>query len=566
MHLSHKQVSNQKLKIGVMLDNMDQPAWVYQCLKIITQGDYAEIDTVILNSRPVVQPPSLADKLLNNIERLPSALFEKLLHRAYKKLLHSSTREYDAFETKDLNPLLDGHHVIRVIPDEDKFTDRFTKQSVEAVRARELDVILRFGFRILKGDILHSARCGIWSFHHGDNTINRGGPPGVWEVLESWPVTGSVLQILTDDLDNGKILYRSWSSTNDMSIADNSNDCFWKTLAFMPRKLEELHKLGCSEFLKRIEANNHHPVFYSKPLYTFPGNADLLKLLLAKIYQKTKARLHGLLYFDQWTILYSFNDQIAESLWRYKRITPPKDRFWADPHPVYKDGKYYIFLEEYLYKENKAHIAVIELDESGHHGPARPVLEKPYHLSYPSIFEYEGNHYMLPESIANRTIELYKCTSFPDRWEFQMNLMKDVSAADATLYFYNGKWWLFANMVEHEGASTWDELYLFYSDQLLSEDWTPHPENPVVSDARNARPAGALFEIDGSLYRPAQNCQYRYGYGFNLNKITCLSETEYRETPVAHVTPDWAKDIVATHTFNRANRLSVIDCQIRRKK
>ncbi len=559
-------MNNKKLKVGVMLDSMHQPAWVYHCLETISQGDYATIDTLILNATPVAPASSLTDKLLNNLEHLPSAIFEKVLHWIYKKILLNSCSEFDAFQTRKLDSLLGGCHQIPVLPIQTRFIDRFPTASVQAIQDRELDVILRFGFRIIKGDILHAARCGIWSFHHGDNMVNRGGPAGFWEVLESWPVTGSVLQILTDDLDNGKVLYRSWTSTNDMSIVDNNNAHFWKTLAFMPRKLRELHALGCREFLNRVESSPRHPEFYSKPLYKFPGNSDLLKLLLEKTFQKIKGRLSDLFYFGQWAILYSFGDEITGALWRYKRITPPKNRFWADPFPVYRNGKYYIFLEEYLYEENKAHIAVIELDESGQHGPARPVLEKPYHLSYPFIFEYEGSYYMVPETFSHQTIELYRCTSFPDQWEFRMELMSNISAADATLYFYHGKWWLFANMPELDGASTWDELHLFYSDELLSQNWTPHPANPIVSDARNSRPAGAIFEKDGRLYRPAQNCQYRYGYGFNMNEITCLTETEYREHPVARVTPDWAKDIVATHTFNHVNKLSVIDGHVRRRK
>ena len=70
------------------------------------------------------------------------------------------------------------------------------------LRIHNLDVAISFGFRILKGRALRIAKHGVWSYHHGDNHINRGGPAGFWEVLEGSPVIGSVLQVLDEDLDN----------------------------------------------------------------------------------------------------------------------------------------------------------------------------------------------------------------------------------------------------------------------------------------------------------------------------------------------------------------------------
>ncbi|MEQ1516354.1 MAG: hypothetical protein ABL931_07700, partial [Usitatibacteraceae bacterium] len=194
------------------------------------------------------------------------------------------------------------------------------------------------------------------------------------------------------------------------------------------------------------------------------------------------------------------------------------------------------------------------------------VLDRPYHLSYPFIFEFENNTYMIPETLANRSIELYKCTEFPHKWEFQKFLMQNCLAVDSTLFNWHGKWWLFANQVETVGASTWDELFLYYSASPTSDDWIPHPGNPIVSDARSARPAGRLFMHNQRIYRPSQNCSGHYGYGFNICEITKLTETEYEEIVVTKVTPNWDKDVISTHTFNYEDGLTVVDCQIRRRK
>jgi hypothetical protein len=97
-------------------------------------------------------------------------------------------------------------------------------------------------------------------------------------------------------------------------------------------------------------------------------------------------------------------------------------------------------------------------------------LKKPYHLSYPFVFQWGEDWYMLPESAANRTVELYRCIHFPDEWAFQHNLLEDVEAYDSTLVEHGGRWWLFANVRAHRAASSWDELHLFHSDSPISRN------------------------------------------------------------------------------------------------
>ena len=51
--------------------------------------------------------------------------------------------------------------VVRVTPIKKKFSDYFTPEDVQRVRDHDLDVVLRFGFRILRGDALKVARHGV---------------------------------------------------------------------------------------------------------------------------------------------------------------------------------------------------------------------------------------------------------------------------------------------------------------------------------------------------------------------------------------------------------------------
>ena len=173
---------------------------------------------------------------------------------------------------------------------------------------------------------------------------------------------------------------------------------------------------------------------------------------------------------------------------------------------------------------------------------------------------------MIPESCSNKTIELYKCVEFPNKWEFKMNLIEDIVAVDATILRHDNKWWMFANVRENYGSSAHDELFLFYSNDLFSSKWKPHVQNPIVSDCKSARPAGKIFSENGRLYRPSQNCSIRYGYGFNINEIILLSENSYAEKLVSRIEPNWDKHIIGTHTFNRVNSLHIIDAIYKRWK
>jgi hypothetical protein len=204
------------------------------------------------------------------------------------------------------------------------------------------------------------------------------------------------------------------------------------------------------------------------------------------------------------------------------------------------------------------------MDCAGNYKKSIPVLQKNYHLSFPSVFEWMDHYYMIPESSANKTIDLYECAHFPCEWQFKMTLMRDIAAVDTTLFYHQGKWWLFTGIAEPEAAGPQFELFLFYSDELFTDQWQPHPLNPIVSDVKKARAAGRIFVKDGRLFRPSQNCSKTYGYGFDINEITDLSETEYCERTVSSVRPTWAKGIIGTHTYAYQKDLTVVDVLTRR--
>ena len=169
---------------------------------------------------------------------------------------------------------------------------------------------------------------------------------------------------------------------------------------------------------------------------------------------------------------------------------------------------------------------------------------------------------MLPESGANRTVEIYRCARFPDEWRLEKVLLRGAPFVDATLHRTADAWWMFVN-AGADGAELHDELHIYTADSLLGE-WRPHAANPVKSDVRSARPAGRLYESGGSLYRPAQICAPLYGTGISINRVLRLNPEEYVECEERRILPAHPAGLLGLHTVNRAGELSVVDGFMRR--
>ena len=238
-------------------------------------------------------------------------------------------------------------------------------------------------------------------------------------------------------------------------------------------------------------------------------------------------------------------------------ILPPKDRFFADPFVFTHQGRDHVFFEDFDYRRGKGSIACLAFDENGRPGRPQTVLRTDYHLSYPFLFEWEGEIYLLPETAETNNVRLFRCRQFPDQWEPDREMLEGRPLVDATVHEHEGRWYMFVNGGE-AGGSLSDELFLFIGETPLGP-WRPHPANPIKSDIRSARPAGRLFRRNGELIRPAQDCAETYGHAINLCRVEELSETRYRERIVDRIEPSWRAGISGCHTLSFSDRLEVID-------
>ncbi len=388
----------------------------------------------------------------------------------------------------------------------------------------------------------------------------RDTPPGLWEALEHQLAIGSRLQVNLPGELAPRVTGRGYSRADDASPLRNQHEAAWRCAAMLVRQLQLLatqapnwgelptDELSANRGLPNLcQALQQVPLHYAK------------RLLASR-----RARAQKLL--DQWIILYKRGTagELATELPSFERLLPPRDVFWADPFPVHRDGREWIFIEEATFEPRRGHLSVIEIDAAGEVIDHQVILKTPYHLSYPNVFEHDGEWYMVPESGEDKTVQLYRCTGWPGQWEKVMNLMEGAACYDSTFVQHDGRWWMFVNMQAYPGQGPDDELHLFYADELLTTDWTPHPLNPIISDVRCARQAGPIFKRDGVIYRPSQHGGGCYGNGTHINRVDELSTKAFAETRLETHYPDWCEQITATHHLAESGGLTVADAVYRR--
>ena len=203
-------------------------------------------------------------------------------------------------------------------------------------------------------------------------------------------------------------------------------------------------------------------------------------------------------------------------------------------------------------------LSVLEIFKDGRYTEPQTILKLDYHLSYPCVFKVENGWYMIPETSANKTIELWKCTEFPLKWEKHSNILEGIEAVDTTPFHHEGMWYLFTS-TRRNCKKFGDRLDLFFTEDILNPNWQEHPQNPVCKGHQQFRMAGKPFIYNGKLVRPSQDSLKRYGGNIELKEIIQLSPTVYQEQLLEVILPDWKNEDDGCHTINAENNFVVLD-------
>lgn len=540
------------IKIGILIKKFENlEYWELEIINQIIKTPYLSIELLIKDDR--IKKLNLKrnlffSKFIFKIQKLieRNVFFRAKIHPDSEKILsYLST-----IQTLSLNPERRG------------YVDFFNKEDSKIIEEKKLDILLRHEFGIIKGQILNSTKYGIWSFHHGDNSVNRGGPATFWEVVLNEPYVGVTLQKLTTELDGGLIIDKAyfnkhWSyvKTRDL-IYESSISLLFKNLKLLNRNILSLEK-------SKVYFN---PLYRSPKLYYTSKYIFLFyKKIFEKITKKCLTKFLGI-KFNNWTLFIGNGKFLSSSLFRLKPLKVPRNEFWADPFIIDYKNKNYVFFENYSYKTKKGKIScgilkdnkLINIEDS---------LILDYHLSYPFVFEEEDNIYMIPETHQNKRLEIFISKKFPNDWELYSTAFEGELIVDAS-YFCdkNNDKWLFLNKSRNKDVPFDNELYIYKIDSLRLKTIIPHELNPVYIDSRVARNAGPIFEYDGFYYRPSQaNVENIYGRYLNLNKIIELSTKKYIEEKVVMVKPNFYKNLNAIHHLHQFKNKFIFDAAYKYK-
>ena len=212
-------------------------------------------------------------------------------------------------------------------------------------------------------------------------------------------------------------------------------------------------------------------------------------------------------------------------------VTDMLASFVADPFMLRVDGTWHMFFEAARVTglragERKGEIALATSRDGVRWAYQRSVLSEPFHLSYPYVFEWHSDIYMIPESYQAGAIRLYRAAPFPFRWLFVATLLTGPVFLDSSVFRHDGRWWM---LTETSPGRRNDTLRLFHAAELHGP-WAEHPRSPIVDgNPRISRPAGRVLSLPGRLLRFAQDCSSDYGTCVRAFEITRLTPRDYEE-------------------------------------
>jgi len=419
----------------------------------------------------------------------------------------------------------------------EKIDRKFFVNSIEEISLNEnTQCIFNFSNELVRGQVIYQYRLSV---NNNSNVFS--------EVIKSTILSSYKKVFLKVKIENRE---------------------FTTSLRFDPISVSKNIDLVMDTFLGVLK-NNLNDLSNCKAEIEVESTILSLKSILIycnRFYQKI---IDFYFYTDQWLIAYDFVQEGGAKYFcdkRAKKIIPPKDRFWADPIVVLEEEVYYVFIEELLYANNKGYISVFEIHKNGMITKPKKIITNDYHMSYPFVFKYEGNYYMIPETSHNNSVDLYKAKDFPYEWKFEKTIFDKVKAVDTTITYHNKKWWLFTSIKEFENGMYDNVLNIFYSDDPVNGSWKKHNKKTVKNDIENSRQGGPFFKnTKGDLFRVSQNGANTYGYGFNIHRVTELNNNAFKEEDVSCIIPN-EEGVIGMHTFNNVEGIRVFDVLKRIKK
>jgi hypothetical protein len=523
------------LKFGVMNNSSTLKDFEKRCIEDLLSLNNISLELIIINELEADEtslPKLVWDALY---KKYPLSIYRQLFCNTKSTKLWNMSDILSETPRKKFKLIKTGKNT-HVFSDIDRLK----------IEEYKLDFIISFCSEEITGKILDSTKYGIWVYRFSNEQKNRVNLTGFWEIYRGDTVIEASLQRMTNDPDRSIILKKGVFKTIDYSFPKNVDNLHYESVKWPKQVAIDIQE-------KVADNTNTTQQNKQRLIYGTPNVFQLSKFIIKMFFNLFA---HAYARRAQWNIglinkpIYSIIEDKEYSVEWFPK--PDKDIYLADPFGAKINGASYIFMEEYNYKEKKGKLSYIELDERNKPLELKTFIEKPYHMSYPYILEYEDEIYFIPETLQNKEVALYKLKD-PTNWLKVKTLIEGIGIVDPSLIEYNDKWWLFFT---REDTNSDTNLHIWYANDLMGE-WISHKNNPVKSDVRSSRPAGTMFIHNGRLIRPSQDCSEYYGGRIVINEVTKISPTEFSETPIQTIDP--LESWIGTHNLSTLGEITVID-------
>lgn len=256
-------------------------------------------------------------------------------------------------------------------------------------------------------------------------------------------------------------------------------------------------------------------------------------------------------------------DSFANPVLTRQDVDDVSATFVADPFMISVSDGWYMFFEVLNQKTNKGEIGLAVSRDGFEWKYKQIILSEPFHLSYPYVFEFGGEFYLIPETVNADSVRLYKANFFPTSWSYVCSLIKGIYA-DSSIFYFDNRWWLFTCTTPYQHHS----LRLYFAEKL-SGPWREHPASPIVEqDRRIARPAGRVVILSDKIIRFAQDCAPFYGMrvrAFEISELTPQTYTECEQESSPILTPSgqgwnkWRMHHIDPHLLPNGKWIACVD-------
>ena len=252
--------------------------------------------------------------------------------------------------------------------------------------------------------------------------------------------------------------------------------------------------------------------------------------------------------------------------------------WYADPLLYHYEGERWLFCEAYDMAAERGSIAAAKLEDSGKITGMREVLKEDFHLSFPTVFDWNNEIWMIPETGTTGFLMVYHCLEFPDEWELVKKFPVNRNLCDTIILEKSDyRITLLCSEIKQDNG-----LYTRYRRYDLCRNEDPMMEDPPELSLEEDEPfnlqhreyslenrnAGPLFLCNTRLVRPAQvSTKVDYGVYLQFWARHGASEVPLCAAAPQNVTIEGInpQDLIGIHTYCRDDDFEVIDARYLRR-